>query len=70
MTRFVCMYVYILGPYFFGATPSIVDFTLVPWAYRYYVFETCRGPVQHLHLHCALTLGDSGLGYFGAPIKI
>ena len=50
------MYVYVyVGPYFFGATPSIVDFTLVPWAYRYYVFETCRGPVQHLHLHYALT---------------
>ena len=32
------------GPYFFGASPSIVDFTLVPWAFRYYVFETCRGP--------------------------
>lgn len=31
------------GPYFFGESPSIVDFTLVPWAFRYYVFETCRG---------------------------
>lgn len=30
------------GPYFFGEHPSIVDLTLVPWAYRYYVFETCR----------------------------
>jgi hypothetical protein len=31
------------GPFFFGADPSLVDLTLVPHAYRYYVLEQYRG---------------------------
>lgn len=31
------------GTFFMGATPSIVDFTLLPWAYRYYVLEHYKG---------------------------
>ena len=32
------------GPFFFGDQVSIVDLTLVPWAFRYYVLPECCGP--------------------------
>jgi glutathione S-transferase len=32
------------GPLFLGKQLSSVDVALIPWAFRYYVFETYRGP--------------------------
>lgn len=31
------------GPYFFGSEPSLVDFTLAPWALRIWVFDQFKG---------------------------
>ena len=31
------------GPYFLGTSPSLVDFTLAPWAMRMWVFDEFKG---------------------------
>ena len=31
------------GPFFFGSQPSLVDFTLAPWALRIWVFDHFKG---------------------------
>jgi glutathione S-transferase len=31
------------GPFFFGPHPSLVDYALLPWAYRYYVLAHYKG---------------------------
>jgi len=32
------------GPFFSGTSPSLVDYALLPWAYRYYVLPHYKGP--------------------------
>ena len=46
------------GPFFFGDQVSIVDLTLVPWAFRYYVLPECCGP------EFAVPRGDEKLAPF------
>ena len=46
------------GPFFFGDQVSIVDLTLVPWAFRYYVLPECCGP------EFAVPRGDERLAPF------
>eukprot|EP00967_Tisochrysis_lutea_P030492 scaffold35827_cov33-Tisochrysis_lutea.AAC.1 len=32
------------GPFFSGSHPNMVDYALLPWAYRYYVLQHFKGP--------------------------